>query len=147
MKHLFKRVTACLLCVAMLVIPMQLSPVTASAETEKPVLAYVPLDDRPVVVDRVVYGANASKVAYIISDHQEAITAELLKLERGVTLMEGKGGYSGQSKQVILCAFPRIHFVPIKRVVREIDPDAFIIICDAHEILGEGFLSNTSGNL
>ena len=60
MKHLFKRVTACLLCMAMLVIPMQLSPVTASAETEKPVLAYVPLDDRPVVVDRVIYGAGSA---------------------------------------------------------------------------------------
>ena len=91
--------------------------------------------------------ANASKVAYIISDHQEAITAELLKLERGVTLMEGKGAYSGTNKQVILCAFPRIHFVPIKRAVREIDPNAFIIICDAHEILGEGFLDNVSGGL
>ena len=60
MKHLFKRVTACLLCMALLVIPMQLSPVTASAETEKPVLAYVPLDDRPVVVDRVIYGAGSA---------------------------------------------------------------------------------------
>ena len=59
MKHLFKRVTACLLCVAMLVIPMQLSPVAAEA-AEKTVLAYVPLDDRPVVVDRVVYGAGSA---------------------------------------------------------------------------------------
>lgn len=100
-----------------------------------------------IAMDRVVYGANASKVAYIISDHQEAITAELLKLERGVTLIEGKGAYSGEEKQVILCAFPRTHFVPIKRLVRRIDPDAFIIVCDAHEILGEGFLSNTSGSL
>ena len=100
-----------------------------------------------LAMDRVVYGASASKVAYIISDHQEAITAELLKLERGVTLMEGKGAYSGQSKRVILCAFSRVHFVAIKRLVRHIDPDAFIIICDAHEILGEGFLSNTSGTL
>ncbi len=59
MKHLFKRVTACLLCMALLVIPMQLSPVAAEA-TEKTVLAYVPLDDRPVVVDRVVYGAGSA---------------------------------------------------------------------------------------
>ena len=60
MKHLFKRVTACLLCAAMLVIPMPLSPATASAQTARPVLAYVPLDDRPVVVDRVVYGAGSA---------------------------------------------------------------------------------------
>ena len=100
-----------------------------------------------LAMDRVVYGASASKVAYIISNHQETITRELLKLERGVTLMEGKGAYSGESKQVILCAFSRVHFVTIKRLVRQIDPDAFVIVCDAHEILGEGFLSNTSGTL
>ena len=100
-----------------------------------------------VAMDRVIYGANASKVAYIISQHDEEITARLLKLERGVTLLEGKGAYSGENKNVILCAFARTHFVPIKRLVREVDPDAFIIVCDAHEILGEGFLTNASGNL
>ena len=100
-----------------------------------------------LAMDRVVYGANASKVAYIISNHQEAITAELLKLERGVTLMEGKGAYSGESKQVILCAFGRSQIVAVKRLVREVDPEAFIIVCDAHDILGEGFNANTSGGL
>ncbi len=60
MKPLLKRLTAWLLCAALLVVPVQLSAVTASAETEKPVLAYVPLDDRPVVVDRVVYGAGSA---------------------------------------------------------------------------------------
>ncbi|MBQ3532624.1 MAG: YitT family protein [Oscillospiraceae bacterium] len=100
-----------------------------------------------LAMDRVVYGANAAKVAYIISDHYEEITSRLLELERGVTLMEGKGAYSGAEKKVILCAFSRGHFVPIKRLIRQIDPDAFIIVCDAHEILGEGFLANTSGSL
>ena len=100
-----------------------------------------------LAMDRVVYGANASKVAYIISDHEQEITERLLELERGVTLLEGKGAYSGDNKKVILCAFARLHFVPIKRLVREVDPDAFIIVCDAHEILGEGFLTNASGGL
>ena len=100
-----------------------------------------------LAMDRVVYGATASKVAYIISDYQEEITRQLLDLERGVTLIEGKGAYSGRSKQVILCAFSRVYFVPIKRMVRQIDPNAFIIVCDAHEILGEGFMTNASGTL
>ena len=100
-----------------------------------------------LAMDRVVYGANASKVAYIISDHYEEITARLLDLERGVTLIEGKGAYSGTEKKVILCAFSRGHFVAIKRLVRQVDTSAFIIVCDAHEILGEGFLSNMSGGL
>jgi len=60
MKQLFKRLTAYLLVAAMLVIPMQLSPATVTAATENKLLAYVPLDDRPVVVDRVVYGARSA---------------------------------------------------------------------------------------
>ena len=77
---------------------------------------------------------------------------DLLAIESEVsaaheTLMEGTGAYSGTEKKVILCAFSRGHFVPIKRLIREIDPNAFIIVCEAHEILGEGFLSNTSGGL
>lgn len=100
-----------------------------------------------LVMDKVVYGPNAAKVAYIISDHYAAITEKLLELERGVTLIDGKGAYSGREKQVILCAFGRSQMAPVKHLVRQIDPDAFIIVCDAHDILGEGFSANTSGGL
>ena len=100
-----------------------------------------------LVMDKVVYGANASKMAYIISEHYEAITERLLELDRGVTLLEGRGGFSGREKEVILCAFGRSQIVTVKRLVRQIDPDAFVIVCDAHEILGEGFKANTSGGL
>lgn len=92
-----------------------------------------------LLIDRVVYGPNASKVAYIISEHYEAITQKLLQLDRGVTLLAGKGAWSGQEKRIILCAFGRRHFIPIKKLVQSIDPDAFVIVCDAHEVLGEGF--------
>ena len=92
-----------------------------------------------LLIDRVVYGPNASKVAYIISEQYEAITHELLQLDRGVTLLDGKGAWSGQEKRIILCAFGRRHFIPIKKLVQSIDPDAFVIVCDAHEVLGEGF--------
>ena len=92
-----------------------------------------------LLIDRVVYGPNASKVAYIISEQYEAITQKLLQLDRGVTLLDGKGAWSGQEKRIILCAFGRRHFIPIKKLVQSIDPDAFVIVCDAHEVLGEGF--------
>ena len=92
-----------------------------------------------LLIDRVVYGPNASKVAYIISEQYEAITHELLQLDRGVTLLAGKGAWSGREKRIILCAFGRRHFIPIKKLVQSIDPDAFVIVCDAHEVLGEGF--------
>ena len=92
-----------------------------------------------VSIDKVVYGPNAAKVAYIISDCHEELTHRLLELDRGVTLLQGKGAYSGKDKQVILCACARTQIIPVKRAVQEIDPDAFVIVCDAHEILGEGF--------
>lgn len=98
-------------------------------------------------MDKVIYGANAAKVAYIISDCHEEITTKLLEMERGVTLLEGKGAYSGKEKQVILCAFGRGQIVAVKRLVRETDPEAFVIVCDAHDILGEGFNANTAGGL
>lgn len=92
-----------------------------------------------LLIDRVVYGPNAAKVAYIISEQYEAITRELLHLDRGVTLLEGKGAWSGKDKRVILCAFGRRQIIPVKKLVQAVDPNAFVIVCDAHEILGEGF--------
>ena len=100
-----------------------------------------------LLLDKVVYGPNAAKMAYIISDHSEEITQKLLELDRGVTLLDGCGAWSGRRKDVILCAFGRSHIVPIKKLVQEIDPDAFVIVCDAHEILGEGFGTYTPGGL
>ena len=99
------------------------------------------------VMDRVVYGGNGAKMAYIISEQYEAITAKLLELDRGVTLLEGRGGFSGSPKNVILCAFSRAQIVSIKSIVKQADPDAFIIVCDAYEILGEGFGVNRPDGL
>ena len=91
------------------------------------------------MMDRVVYGGSAAKMAYIISRRHEDITRELLAQDRGVTLLEGVGAYSGERTEVLLCAFSRSYVIPLKKLVQRIDPDAFVIVCDAHEILGEGF--------
>lgn len=99
------------------------------------------------VTDWVVYGGNAAKVAYIISEEYEAITRQLLALDRGVTLLDGRGGFSGKPKNVILCAFSRGQIVAIKAIVKEADPEAFIIVCDAHEVMGEGFGVNSPEGL
>ena len=60
-------------------------------------------------------------------------------LSISTTLLQGKGAYTGAEKQVLLVAFRQREIVPIKRMLQEIDPKAFFIVCDAHEILGEGF--------
>ena len=91
------------------------------------------------VMDGVLYGWDTSRVAYIITDRWEETARGLLDMERGVTLLQGKGAYTGAEKQVLLVAFRQREIVPIKRMLREIDPKAFFIVCDAHEVLGEGF--------
>ena len=91
------------------------------------------------VMDMILYGWDTSRVAYIITDRWEETVQGLLDMNRGVTLLQGKGAYTGAEKQVLLVAFRQREIVPIKRMLREIDPKAFFIVCDAHDILGEGF--------
>ena len=91
------------------------------------------------MIDKVVYGGNAAKMAYIISSRHEEITRQLLEIDLGVTLLEGSGAYAHKTTQVVMCAFSRSYVIPVKKLVQKIDPDAFIIVCDTHEILGEGF--------
>ena len=60
-------------------------------------------------------------------------------LDRGVTFLHGEGAYTGAEKRVLLVAFKQKEIVEIKRVVHDVDPGAFLIVCDAHDVLGEGF--------
>lgn len=92
------------------------------------------------VVDALLGGLDIGKVAYIISDkHAEICGAIIKNLDRGATMLYGRGCYSGTDRPVLLCAI-RIHEVfRLKTLVREIDPNAFIIFTDATEVIGEGF--------
>ena len=92
------------------------------------------------VMDTVLYGLDTSKVAYIISDQWEALAQVLLKeQDRGVTILRGQGAYTGRDKQVLMVAFKQRDIVQIKHTVHQLDPSAFLIVCDAHDVLGEGF--------
>ncbi len=93
-----------------------------------------------LVLDGVLYGLDNAKVAYIISDRPREITQAIIHdIDRGVTILHGQGGWSGAEKQVLLVAFKQRQIVPLKRTVKEIDPSAFLIVCEAHEVMGEGF--------
>ena len=93
-----------------------------------------------LAMDAVLYGTDRAKVAYIISGHPDEITQALLKdIDRGVTILHGQGAWSGEEKQVLMVAFKQRQIVALKRVVREYDPAAFLIVCEAHEVLGDGF--------
>ena len=92
------------------------------------------------VMVMVLYGLDTAKVAYIISQDPRAIARKLTReLDRGVTILQGRGAWSGQDKEVLMCAFKQRQIVTMKRMVKEVDPTAFLIVCDAHEVMGEGF--------
>ena len=93
-----------------------------------------------IVMDGVLYGMDNAKVAYIISDTNKEISDVLVKdLDRGVTVLHGQGAYTGAEKDVLMCAFKQREITAIKQAVKGVDPAAFLIVCDAHEVLGEGF--------
>ena len=92
------------------------------------------------VMDTVLYGLDTAKVAYIITGHtQQVVDALVNQLERGVTILRGQGAWSGEERQVLMCAFKQRQIVTLKQAVKELDPDAFLIVCDAREVLGRGF--------
>ena len=100
-----------------------------------------------LVMDYIIYGTRTAQVAYIISDRHEEITAKLLEMDRGVTLLDGEGPYYKKRKKIIMCAMKRSQIVPVKLMVRDIDPDAFVIVCKANEVLGEGFGEYTKDSI
>lgn len=100
-----------------------------------------------IVMDYIIYGTRTAQVAYIISQKQEEITEQLLEMDRGVTLLHGEGAFNRRQQKVIMCAIKRNQIVPVKLLVREIDPDAFVIVCRANEVLGEGFGEYTKDSL
>lgn len=92
------------------------------------------------VIDAVVYRFDYSKVALIISPEYEAITRAIAReLDRGATFLHGEGSYSHGQTKVILTAVKKQQLSELKRLVVEIDPNAFIIVQEAHQVLGDGF--------
>lgn len=101
-----------------------------------------------IILDKILYGGDGAKLFFIISDKHEEITKELLtKLEIGVTLLNGEGAYMHKEKKVLLCAAKKHVFSKIREVVKESDPDAFIIVSSATEIFGEGYKSQFSDEM
>ena len=92
------------------------------------------------VVDAVVYRFDYSKVALIISSEYESIAREIgLKLDRGATFLNGEGTFSHTPTKVVLTAVKKQQVAELKELVMHIDPRAFIIVQEAHQVLGDGF--------
>ena len=93
------------------------------------------------VSDGIIEGMKYSKVAYIISDKSKEIAAAILKeMDRGVTALDARGMYSGNRKDVLFCVVSRKEIAQLKELVVGHDAKAFVIVSDAREVLGEGFI-------
>lgn len=100
------------------------------------------------LLDLVLYGKDGAKLIYIISDKSEKIAARLLdELNIGVTYMEGQGAYSGREKKVIMCVTRKQMAPRAEEIVKEEDPNTFMIVSSASEIYGEGYKSYFSEKL
>lgn len=91
-------------------------------------------------IDLVQVGLNQSKTALIISEKQDEIRqAILFKIDRGITRLSAKGGYTDDERQILLCVIAQSEFSRLKEVIKEIDPNAFVVVMSASEVMGEGF--------
>ena len=100
------------------------------------------------IVDAVVYRFDYSKVALIITKEYEKVAKEVgNRLDRGATYLYGQGTYSLQDTKVVLTAVKRQQLAELKKLVTEIDPDAFIIVQEAHQVLGDGFARYSKDHL
>lgn len=92
------------------------------------------------IIDLVQEGLNTAKAVIVISDAAPAISDRILSdMDRGVTLLHGQGAYTRREKEVILCVVSRMQIIRLKGIIQEIDPQAFVLVADVREVMGEGF--------
>ncbi|MEJ5313754.1 MULTISPECIES: YitT family protein [Anaerolinea] len=93
-----------------------------------------------LAAEMVLEGSNVFRTAMIITSRPKEVAEKILyEMERGVTFLEGRGGYTGAQREVLYCVVTRSEISQIKSIVKAVDPNAFMVIGQAHEALGEGF--------
>lgn len=92
------------------------------------------------VIDFIQEGAYAGRGAVIISNKSDQIAQQIHEqMERGVTVLSGKGSYTGENVEVLYCIVGRNEIFKLKNIIHNIDPHAFVAVSSVHEVLGEGF--------
>ena len=91
-----------------------------------------------VITDKVILGISESKCFYIITTHETEVKKYILNnLSHGVTVLDARGGYTGNVTKVIMCIVPTKEYFLAKEGIHAIDPDAFFLVTDAYEVSGE----------
>jgi len=129
--------------VGQLILIFDLGVLTAAALTfgpEQALYAAVTLFLTSRVIDFILEGQYSARAVMIISDRHQAIAARILQeLERGATLLEARGAYTGAQRPVVYCVVSRDQVPRLRAIVHEEDAHAFMVMHEAAEVLGEGF--------
>jgi len=92
------------------------------------------------IIDLVQEGPSSSKAFFVMSSQPDRLADDILnELDRGVTLFQVKGCYTGELKEMLLCVVSTSEVTELKELIYQTDPKAFVIVTSAHEVLGEGF--------
>lgn len=129
-------ISAGLLIIDVLVV----TPLTFQIGLERGALTIIMLYVMSKVLNFVIEGFNPKKSITIISQHHEEIAQHIQRrIDRGITVLNGNGYYSKQEHKILYVVISRQQLMPIQNVIHEIDPKAFVIIADVHQVMGEGF--------
>lgn len=91
-----------------------------------------------IMTDKVILGISESKSFYIITEHETDVKRFIMNnLSHGVTVLEARGGYTGNRLKVIMCIIPTKEYFIAKEGIQTIDPNAFFLVTDAYEVSGE----------
>lgn len=97
-----------------------------------------------IMTDKVILGISQSKAFYIITDYETAVKKYILEnLSHGVTVLEARGGYTGNAQKMIMCIIPTKEYYKVKEGINSIDPNAFFLVTDAYEVSG-GVIKNSA---
>ena len=89
------------------------------------------------IIDKILIGISDSKIFFIQTDKKDEVTDFILKIiESGVTELDSHGAYSHKRKKMLMCVVPSERYTLLRSAIKEIDPDAFIVVCDCYEVLG-----------
>ena len=114
--------------------------VFAYGSVEVALFALICLYITSIALDTVLYGANTCKMIYIISQFTEEICKKIhTEMDRGATILQAQGSYTGENRPTIMVAVRQNEYYHLRRIIRETDPGAFVIMASASEIFGKGF--------
>jgi len=92
------------------------------------------------VIDKTMYGVDAGKLAMVVTEHGSAVSGRIDQvLERGSTILKGVGSYSQNDKEVVMCACNNKQMYQLRKLIKEVDKKAFLVIMESNEVVGEGF--------